>query len=280
MTLKRSQVIQAKRIVIKIGSAILTNNGNGLNAPLIASWVEQIGHLKAQGIEVVVVSSGAVAEGVVRQKLSQRPQSLAELQAAAAIGQTGLIQAYQREFDRFALQTAQVLLVHDDVTCPDRYKNAMNTLRVLLDWSAVPIVNENDTVANEELKFGDNDTLAAMVVNIINADLLIILTDQQGMFDSDPRLHKEANLISTFNACDETLLTMAGEGGALGRGGMNTKVKAAQLAACNHAHTVIASGEEQSVLQRVVSGEAIGTLLYSPEEGFEERKAWFNSLRR
>ncbi len=280
MSDKRARLKSAKTIVIKIGSALLTDNGKGLNRPQIADWVEQIADIIDKGIQVVLVSSGAVAEGIARKGILERPKKLSELQAVAAIGQTGLVEAYQAEFSRFGVQTAQILLVHDDIVSEQRYENAKATLQTLIEWQAVPIVNENDSVANEELKFGDNDFLAAMVANIVDADALIILTDQMGMYDADPRSNASAALIHEAVAGDASLLAMAGSGGKLGRGGMYTKVKAAELAACVAADTVIVGGLAEQVLLRLLDGETLGTLLYSNPEGSEERKAWFESLRR
>jgi glutamate 5-kinase len=276
----RDRLKQAKRVVVKIGSALLTDNGKGLNRSLMQSWAAQLAQLMDQGKQVVLVSSGAVAEGLVRKGLDERPTTLAELQAAAALGQSGLVEAWQHAFSAQDKQAAQILLVHDDIVSDSRYQNAKATLNTLLDWQAVPVVNENDSVANDELKFGDNDFLAAMVANIIKADVLILLTDQQGMFDADPRKSKDAKLISEAEAGDESLLLMAGDGGKFGRGGMQSKVKAAELASCTNADTVIASGLESNVVLRILKAEPLGTLLYSPESGEEERKAWFKSLRQ
>lgn len=276
----RDRLKQAKRVVVKIGSALLTDNGKGLNRSLMQSWAAQLAQLMDQGRQVVLVSSGAVAEGVVRKGFDERPTTLAELQAAAALGQSGLVEAWQHAFSAQDKQAAQILLVHDDIVSDSRYQNAKATLNTLLDWQAVPVVNENDSVANDELKFGDNDFLAAMVANIIKADVLILLTDQQGVFDADPRKSKHAKLIPEAESGDESLLVVAGDGGKFGRGGMQSKVKAAELASCAKADTVIASGLEPNVVLRILNGEPLGTLLYSPESGEEERRAWFKSLRQ
>ncbi|MCY4045504.1 MAG: glutamate 5-kinase [Cellvibrionales bacterium] len=280
MTEYRERLKKAQRVVVKIGSALLTDNGKGLNQPLMRSWAAQLAELMDQGKQVVLVSSGAVAEGVVRKGFCERPTTLAELQAAAALGQSGLVEAWQNAFEGKGKQTAQILLVHDDVVSDSRYQNAKATLNTLLDWGVVPVVNENDTVANEELKFGDNDSLAAIVANIVKADVLILLTDQEGMFDADPRKSKQAQLITESEAGDGSLLAMAGDGGKFGRGGMQSKVKAAELASCAKADTVIASGLVSNVVMRILDGETLGTLLYSPEAGEEERQAWFKALRQ
>lgn len=279
MSDKRHKLASSRRVVVKIGSALLTNDGKGLDRQAMASWVKQMAALRQQGIEIVLVSSGAVAEGVVRQGLAERPERLPELQAAAAIGQMGLVQAYESEFNQYGISSAQILLVHDDLTHVVRFNNARETLKVLLGWQAIPIVNENDTVATDELKFGDNDTLAAMVANIVEADTLIILTDQDAMYDADPRKVVDAKVIHEAEAGDEALLVMAGDGGKLGRGGMSTKVKAADLAACTGADTVIVGGRIDRVLERVIAGECLGTLLYSNQQSLADRKAWFESLR-
>ncbi len=272
---KRQQIKNTKRCVIKIGSALLTNDGAGLNKTGIATWVEQISALQKKGIEVVLVSSGAVAEGMSRLGLSKRPESLHELQAAAAVGQMGLIQSYESAFSKYDLHTAQVLLTHDDLSNRQRYLNARNTVRSLLDLGVIPVINENDTVVTDEIRFGDNDTLAALVANLIEADTLLILTDQNGLFDRNPREYKDAKLISEASATDNSLAAMA-EGGAstLGRGGMATKVSAAKLAARSGTATLIAAGREENVIQRLFSGEDIGTLLYAEQTPVAARKQW------
>ena len=241
MTAKEEQ--KKKRWVIKIGSALLTNNGQGLDTAAIADWASQMATLHQQGIELVLVSSGAVAEGMSRLGWSTRPHSLHQLQAAAAVGQMGLIQAYESSFQRFGLHTAQVLLGHDDISARDRYLNARSTLITLLGLGVIPVVNENDTVVTDEIRFGDNDTLAALVANLVDADRLVILTDQQGLYDSDPRNNPHAKLVSEAEADDSRLEQMAaGSAGLLGRGGMITKVLAAKLAARSGANTVIVGG--------------------------------------
>ena len=271
---KRQQLASAKRIVVKIGSALLTNDGAGLDKPAIAGWVKQIVALKKAGVEVLLVSSGSVAEGMTRLGWSARPESLHELQAAAAVGQMGLVQTYEAAFQHYQLHTAQVLLVHDDLSNRKRYLNARNTLKTLLDLGVVPIVNENDTVANDEIRFGDNDTLAAIVANIVDADALIILTDQDGMYDADPRHKPDAKLITQVRAGSEELRAMAGDGGALGRGGMTTKVLAAELAARSGTDTVVIGGRIENALTRLMAAENIGTLFYAQQRPLEARKLW------
>lgn len=272
---RRQGLQQARRWVIKIGSALLTNDGQGLNRDGIASWVAQIAQLKQQGIEVVLVSSGSVAEGMSRLGWVERPRDIHKLQAAAAVGQMGLVQNYEQEFKRFNYLAAQVLLVHDDLSNRQRYLNARSTLRTLLDLGVVPIVNENDTVATDEIRFGDNDSLAGMVANLIEADALLLLTDQQGMFDADPRVNPDARLLAEVAAADSGLDAFAGEGaGALGRGGMATKLRAARLAARSGASTVIAGGREADIIVSVCAGKACGTLLYASQEPMVARKQW------
>ncbi len=277
---RRETIKAAKRIVIKIGSALLTNDGQGLDRPAIAEWVRQIAQLQKQGIEIVLVSSGSVAEGMTRLGWKKRPESLHELQAAAAIGQMGLVQAYESEFQQYGYHTAQILLVHDDLSNRQRYLNARTTMQTLISLGVIPIVNENDTIASDELRFGDNDTLAAMVANIIDADTLIILTDQDGMYDSDPRQNTNAKLISEAKAGSSDLLSMTtGGSGALGRGGMTTKVKAAELAARSGTDTVIVGGRLNSVINEVMAGSELGTLLYGEQRPLEARKLWLAGLK-
>ncbi len=272
---KRQHIKNTKRCVIKIGSALLTNDGAGLNMAGIATWVEQISNLRKSGVEVVLVSSGAVAEGMCRLGLSSRPESLHELQAAAAVGQMGLIQSYESEFQKYNLHTAQILLTHDDLSNRQRYLNARNTVRSLLDLGVVPIINENDTVVTDEIRFGDNDTLAALVANLIEADYLLILTDQNGLFDRNPREYDDAKLIFEASADDNTLAAMAeGGAGTFGRGGMATKVSAAKLAARSGTSTLIAAGNEKKIIQRVFAGEELGTLLYAEHSPVTARKQW------
>lgn len=271
---QRGRLQQAKRWVVKIGSALLTDNGQGLDQRAMAEWVAQMVALKAQGIELILVSSGAVAEGMVRMGLSQRPDSVPALQACAAIGQMGLVQAYETHFRDHHVRTAQVLLTHDDLADRKRYLNARSTLRTLMGWGVIAVINENDTVATDEIRFGDNDTLAALVANLVEADALIILTDQDGMFDRDPRHDAAAVLLPEVQAMDARLLSMAGGGGALGRGGMITKVRAARLAARSGCATVIASGHGEQILTRLREGEVLGTLLLPEQDRLAARKQW------
>ncbi|HSG11127.1 MAG TPA: glutamate 5-kinase [Gammaproteobacteria bacterium] len=266
---------ECHRWVIKIGSSLLTNDGQGLAIDAIDSWVEQMAALRAAGHEVLLVSSGAVAEGMTRLGWTRRPHALHDLQAAAAVGQMGLIQAYESRFKTYGLHTAQVLLTHEDLANRQRYLNARSTLRTLLALGVIPVVNENDTVTTEEIRFGDNDTLAALVANLVEADLLIFLTDQQGMFDSDPRNNPAAGLISEAQADDLSLETMAAAtGGALGRGGMLTKVRAARRAARSGALTMIVPGRDDNVLQRIAADDTLGTRLYPTREPLAARKQW------
>lgn len=270
----RQALAKARRWVIKIGSALLTNDGLGLNRSAIALWVKDVAALRNAGHEVVLVSSGSVAEGMARLGWTQRPGKVAELQAAAALGQASLIEAYQCELQKFELNAAQILLVHDDLSNRRRYLNARSTLKTLLGLGAVPIINENDSVATDEIRFGDNDSLAGMVANLIEADGLMLLTDQPGLYDADPRLKADACLIDEASAMDQSLVAMAGDGGRLGRGGMITKVRAAALAARSGATTVIVGGNEPHVISRVAQGEKLGTLLYAPHQPVAARKQW------
>lgn len=264
-----------QRWVIKIGSALLTDNGAGLATDLIARLVDQMVSILRQGDELVLVSSGAVAAGMTRLGISERPTALPAQQAAAAIGQMGLVQCYESAFQRYDTHTAQILLTHDDLSNRKRYINARGTLLQLLAWGVVPVVNENDTVVTDEIRFGDNDTLAALVANLVSADRLVILTDQQGLFDSDPRKNSDAQLIKQIAAEDPRLEQMAGgSGGALGRGGMITKVRAARIAARSGAETIIAGGIESNVLSRLFQGESLGTRLKPQAEPLVARKRW------
>jgi glutamate 5-kinase len=264
-----------RRWIIKIGSSLLTNDGRGLDVDAIQGWVDQMVTLERAGLELLLVSSGAVAEGMTRLGWSMRPHALHKLQAAAAVGQMGLIQAYESRFQKYGLHTAQVLLTHDDLADRQRYLNARSTLQTLLDLGVIPVVNENDTVTTEEIRFGDNDTLAALVANLIEAELLVFLTDQQGLFSSDPRTSPDAELIQEAQAGASRLESMAsGSGGALGRGGMLTKVRAATLAARSGTLTVIASGREENILQRIAAGNFRGTRLYPAREPLAARKQW------
>lgn len=271
----RQRLSGARRWVVKIGSALLTADGKGLDRDAMAGWVAQIARLLDEGVEVVLVSSGAVAEGMARLGWKERPKAIHDLQAAAAIGQMGLVQAYESRFQLHGRQTAQILLDHDDLSNRQRYLNARRTLLALIKLGAVPVVNENDTVVTDEIRFGDNDTLAALVANLIEADLLVILTDQQGLFDKDPRSNPDAVLVCHGRAGDPALdLLAGGSAGNLGRGGMITKLRAARLAARSGAATVIASGREADVLNRLRVGENLGTLLEAAQEPIAARKQW------
>jgi len=282
MSESRKKLTKARRWVVKIGSALLTNNGFGLRHDSLDRWVTQIMQLHKQGIEFVLVSSGAVAEGISRLGWNHRPHAVNELQAVAAVGQMGLIQAYESCFQRYGTHTAQVLLTDDifDVKNRERYLNARTTLRTLVSLGVVPVVNENDTVATIEIRFGDNDTLAGLVANLIEADLLVILTDQEGLFKSDPKTNPDAELVHDARAGDRMLEEFAGEGGALGRGGMRTKLQAANIAAKSGTDTVIASGLAVNVLQAIAKGEPIGTLLKAPRERLAARKQWLAGQSR
>ncbi|HQT31535.1 MAG TPA: glutamate 5-kinase [Thiobacillus sp.] len=270
-----SIVKQARRIVVKVGSSLVTADGRGLDHAALARWAEQIAALAAQGKEVVLVSSGAIAEGIARLGWSKRPKAVNELQAAAAVGQMGLVQAYESIFRTHGLHAAQVLLTHEDLADRTRYLNARSTLRTLLELKVVPIINENDTVATDEIRLGDNDTLGALVTNLIEADCLIILTDQTGLYTADPRRDVTATLISDAHAGDPELERMAGgAGSSVGTGGMLTKILAAKRAARSGAHTVICSGREDRVLLRLAAGEAIGSQLVARQAPLAARRQW------
>ncbi|MDO9151429.1 MAG: glutamate 5-kinase [Methylotenera sp.] len=270
-----SLVSDAKVIVVKVGSSLVTNNGDGLDRIAIAEWASQIATLVQQGKQVVLVSSGAVAEGMQRLGWKKRPVAVNELQAAAAVGQMGLVQMYESCFSRHQLHTAQVLLTHDDLADRKRYLNARTTLRTLLDLKVIPIINENDTVVTDEIRFGDNDTLGSLVANLIEADVLVILTDQQGLYSADPRKDPNAQFVQHATAGDLALEQMAGgAGSSVGTGGMLTKILAAKRAARSGAHTVIASGRESNVLVRLSTGEAIGTHLEATQMKIAARKQW------
>lgn len=277
MSQGRTRLKQARRWVIKIGSALATNDGQGLNLASIDAWTADAAALWQAGREVVLVTSGSVAEGVARLGWKRRPHALHELQAAAAVGQMGLVRAYETCFQRHGIKTAQVLLTHEDVSNRQRYLNARSTLRTLLELRVIPVINENDTVATEEIKLGDNDTLGALAANLIEADVLVLLTDQAGLFDKDPRHHPDARLVPEAEAGDPALEAMAGDGGAWGRGGMRTKVRAAKLAARSGAATVIAAGQEPGVISRLAAGEALGTLFLPGQESLAARKQWLAS---
>jgi glutamate 5-kinase len=271
----QSIVKQSRRIVIKVGSSLVTNQGQGLDHPALARWAEQIARLKEMGKEVVLVSSGAIAEGMQRLGWKKRPHAVHELQAAAAVGQMGLVQAYESCFRAHDLHAAQVLLTHEDLSDRKRYLNARSTLTTLLSLNVIPVINENDTVATDEIRFGDNDTLAALVINLIEADVLVILTDQGGLFTADPRKDVQATLVKEARAGDPAIEAMAGGAGTnIGRGGMLTKVLAAKRAARSGAHTVIASGHEPDVLIQLAQGTAIGTQLLAETLTLAARKQW------
>lgn len=271
----RETLSNTRRWVVKIGSALLTQDGHGLEREMLVPWVEQMAARRLAGGEVVLVSSGAVAEGMARMGWRQRPKALHELQAAAAIGQMGLVRAYEACFQARGLHTAQVLLTRDDLADRVRYLNARSTLRTLLKLGVIPVINENDTVATDELRFGDNDTLAALVANLIEADLLILLTDQDGLFDRDPRFNPDARLIAETWVDDPLLDEVAGGSvTGLGTGGMVTKVRAARLAARSGTPTVIAPGRGAEVLTRIGRGEPAGTLLIPFQGPQAARKQW------
>jgi len=270
----REKLAKKGRWVVKIGSSLLTNDGQGLDQAAISRWVEQLVKLRGAGMELILVSSGAVAEGMTRLGWRDRPSEVHRLQAAAAVGQMGLVQAYEANFMRHGIHTAQILLTHDDMSNRRRYLNARSAMRTLIELGVIAVVNENDTVATDEIRFGDNDTLGALVANAVEADALILLTDQSGLFDSDPRGNPDARFISEARADDESLVAMAGGGGKLGRGGMATKVRAAKLAARSGAVTVIASGREPDVLLRLHQSELLGTLLTPEREPMAARKQW------
>ena len=271
----KSLLVDAKVIVVKVGSSLVTNDGNGLDKLAIAAWATQIANLVAQGKQVILVSSGAVAEGMQRLAWKKRPTAVNELQAAAAVGQMGLVQMYESCFSQHQLHTAQLLLTHDDLADRKRYLNARSTLRTLLDLKVIPIINENDTVVTDEIRFGDNDTLGSLVANLIEADALVILTDQRGLYSADPRQDKQARFIDHALAGDAALEKMAGgAGSSVGTGGMLTKVLAAKRASRSGAHTIIASGRETDVLVRLAAGERIGTHLQTTEMKTTARKQW------
>ncbi|WNK20589.1 glutamate 5-kinase [Halomonas piscis] len=270
----REALSRGHRVVVKIGSSLLTNDGRGLDEAAIGGWVDQIATLHRRGVEVVLVSSGAVAAGMLRLGWQARPNEVHELQAAAAVGQNGLTQSYEQHFARHDILTAQILLTHDDLSNRKRYLNALSALRTLVAMRVVPVINENDTVVTDEIRFGDNDTLGALVANLLEADALLLLTDQEGLFDADPRHNPDAALIAEGRADDPRLAAVAGDGGALGRGGMSTKVRAARLAARSGAVTVIAGGRQPNVLTRLMDGETLGTLLRPGQAPLAARKRW------
>ena len=266
--------------VVKLGSALLTDDGCGLRTGAIADWVAQMAQLRGSGFRFIIVSSGAIAEGRARLGWNLRRVSLHEQQAAAAVGQMGLIRAYESAFQGYSIHTAQILLTHDDIADRKRYLNARSTLRTLLELGVVPIINENDSVATDEIRFGDNDSLAGLVANLAEADRLVILTDQAGLYDRDPREFPDASLIRTGQAGDPPLLDCAGPGGALGRGGMLTKLKAAETAAKSGTETIICSGLEADVLLKIAAGEQVGTLLGVARSPLAARKQWLSGHKR
>ena len=264
-----------KRVIVKIGSSLLTNNGRGLDRTAIYEWAKQIAKLHNKGVEVLLVSSGAVAEGVVRMNLEERPKKLAALQACASIGQMGLIETWCSALIQHGIQSSQLLLTHDDLSNRSRYLNTSSALTQLLEWRVLPVINENDTITIDEIKFGDNDTLGAMAAAMVNADLYIILTDQEGEFTDNPRNNPNARMIRQERAMADYLFDIAGDGGKLGSGGMLTKIRAGRLAAMGGCPTVIVSGAIDDVITRVVSGEAVGTLLTTNEhDKIIARKQW------
>jgi glutamate 5-kinase len=273
--MSREGVKESKRWVVKIGSALLTAEGRGLDRERLGKWVDQMADWVDSGRELVLVSSGAVAEGMSRMGWEKRPETLHDLQAAAAIGQMGLVQAWESCFARRRLHTAQVLLTHDDLSNRRRYLNARGTLRALIGMGVIPIINENDTVANEELRFGDNDTLAALVANLVEADLLVLLTDKPGLYDKDPGIYPDATLIQRAPVESPELdIVAGGSRSGLGRGGMVTKIRAARVAARSGTATLIVGGTEPDVLRRIAAGEELGTLLTSEQQPTAARKRW------
>lgn len=270
----RTALGRSRRWVVKLGSALVTNDGRGLDYQAIEAWVAQMAALHNAGKDILLVSSGAVAEGIRRLGWPRRPSALYELQAAAAVGQMGLVQTYESAFQKHAIRTAQVLLTHDDAADRHRYLNIRSTLATLLKLRTIPVINENDTVACDEIRFGDNDTLGALAANLVDAELYLILTDQHGLYDRDPRRHPDAKLIREGQAGDPALEVMAGSAGDLGRGGMLTKVQAATKAARSGAFTLIAWGREQDALLRIAAGEPLGTLLRPHQTPLAARKQW------
>ena len=273
--LAQSVTSSARRIVIKVGSSLVTNEGRGLDEAAIGEWCRQMAELVRQGREVIMVSSGAIAEGMKRLGWLQRPQEIHELQAAAAVGQMGLAQMYETQLRHHGLGSAQVLLTHADLADRERYLNARSTLLTLLAHGVLPVINENDTVVNDEIKFGDNDTLGALVANLVEADLLVILTDQKGLYSADPRKDPDARFIESARAGDPQLESMAGgAGSSIGKGGMITKILAAKRASGSGASTVIAWGREPDALLRLMAGESLGTLLVAQTAKMQARKQW------
>ena len=278
---ERTKLKSSKRWVVKIGSALLTNDGQGLDVSRMQTWVKEMSTLIDDGVDLCLVSSGAIAVGLRALQIDRRPQELPKLQAAAAVGQMGLVQAWQSCFAACGRETAQVLLTHEELADRKRYLNARDTLKTLSQFGVIPVVNENDTIATDEIRFGDNDSLGALATNLLEADVLVILTDQDGFFDKDPRVHPEAALISEARALDDGLLGMAGkEGGTLGRGGMYTKIMAAQQAARSGAMTLIANGRVDGVLEQLRAGDLVGSLLYPDLKPQAARKRWLASHKQ
>ncbi len=272
--MKRSDIQKTRRWVVKVGSSLLTDDGKGINVELIEKWASEVAELRSKGVEIVWVSSGSVAVGIQRLGWNKRPDALHELQVAASVGQAGLVNCYDNTFSSHKITTGQVLLTHADFKNRQRYLNASATFRSMIELGVLPIVNENDTVAVDEIRFGDNDSLAAMVANLIDADLLVILTDQEGLYDDNPSSNPEAKFISEAEASDERLMVYASGAGALGTGGMATKLKAAQIANRTGASTVLANGRLDDVLTKTYAGESIGTLLSSSNHRLTSRKQW------
>lgn len=273
--MERHNLPQSKRWIVKVGSALITDDGAGLDIQAIEGWVAQLAELRKMGVELVLVSSGSIAEGISRLSWESRPKEVNKLQAAAAVGQMGLVQAYESAFKKHGIGTAQMLLTHGDLADRRRYLNARGTLTTLLELGVIPVVNENDTVTTAEIRVGDNDTLGALVGNLVGADLLVILTDQAGLYDADPRTNPEASLISSGKAGDPTYEEMAGPSGTtVGSGGMLTKVLAAEKASRSGTSTLIANGREPKVLLRAFSGEDVGTLLRADRVPLIARKQW------
>ncbi len=270
----RADIASSSRWVVKIGTSLLTDSQSGLKQNAIDSWVNQIAQLKGEGKDVVLVCSGSIGEGMRRLGWSNRPGEVHRLQTAAAVGQMGLLHSFEASFSRFGILTAQILLTHADLANRQRYLNARNTLRELLSLNVVPIVNENDAVVNAEIRFGDNDTLSALATNLVEADYLIILTDQDGLMTRDPAVSQQAELVREGCAGDEKLLEMVGGVGEFGSGGMQTKITAASTAAGSGARTIIASGKESEILLRLRDGEPLGTLLLPGNGRIAARKQW------
>ncbi len=270
----RKKVTQTKRWVVKLGSALLTNEDCGLRVDSMITWVKQIHELRQQGHEIVIVSSGAIAEGITRLGWENRPHAVHELQAAAAVGQMGLIKAWESCFQNYNIHTAQILISHEVISNRESYLNARSTMRTLLRLGVIPVVNENDTVSTDELLFGDNDKLAGMVTNLVDAELLVLLTDQEGLYKADPRIHPDAEFIREAIAGDKALEKYAGEGSAFGRGGMKTKLQAASMAAKSGASTIIASGLVTNILEQIANGDDCGTFLRSNQAPLTARKQW------